>query len=176
MNEVIDTSDVLATDGHIGIFTAIAAQYDETPDWMSDTWSLDVDYHIGRSAEKYIGPIPSVLVDQHNDTIYEGQLIAGDFEKLSQIIFNKYAANWDKLYAAYMAEYNPIQNYSMTEEGTDTLTKSGTEENSEVITKAIEYEDVRSGTNTDTNTIEGRHNSNTTQINIKLKASSVDFS
>ena len=57
---------------------------------------------------------------------------------------NKY--KYSKLYATTLLEYNPIENYSMTEEGTDTTSASGTKTDD-----LGAYSDTTSGT--DTNTI-----------------------
>ena len=41
-----------------------------------------------------------------------------------------YRKSWDSIYAALTANYNPINNYSMTESGTDTRTNTGTQSTS----------------------------------------------
>lgn len=38
---------------------------------------------------------------------------------ITDVIMSKFALNWSRLYKALHLEYNPIENYSMTEEGTD---------------------------------------------------------
>ena len=60
---------------------------------------------------------------------------------------------WDNIYKSLTADYNPINNYSMTESGEDTRTNTGTQNTSE----------ERSGTETETpnltNTATGENNS-----------------
>ena len=53
--------------------------------------------------------------------------------------------NYSKLYNTTLLEYNPIENYSMTEEGTDTTTASGTKTDD-----LGAYSDTTSGTDTTT--------------------------
>lgn len=66
---------------------------------------------------------------------------------------NTFREAWDNIYAALTADYNPINNYSMTESGEDTRTNTGTQSTS----------GTRSGTETETpnltNTTTGENNS-----------------
>ena len=113
LNECIDVDSIIASDSsHMGIFGALYTLYTEAPEWLVP-WSLDMDYHLNRSGEKYLAPMPSILVSQHDGTAYEGKLVSGDLVKIATVIKDKYGDNWDKAYSAYMAEYNPIENYNM---------------------------------------------------------------
>lgn len=56
---------------------------------------------------------------------------------------------WNHLWATTQYEYNPIENYDRTEEGTDTDTHSGTDENENTLT--------RSGADTVTDTPDTTH-------------------
>lgn len=104
--------------------------------------------------------------------------------------YKVYEQSWQRLYAALTSEYNPINNYSMTERGEDTRTntgtqstngtQSGTEKETPNLTNTTTGEnnssgglygfnsaesvpsDTTHGTNTNTNTQSGTVNTDTT--------------
>lgn len=81
-----------------------------------DSTSLDIAYHGSHSGNKYISPfIEKMLTD--------GVLSDDNMNKLISAIYAVYNTNWNKLWDTLSFEYNPIENYSMTE--TESATESG---------------------------------------------------
>ena len=90
-----------------GIFSYLNAL--EVP-WKNDITGsqLDIIYHGNRSGKKLIGSLlDNYLVD---GTISDENKVA-----IAQAIFSVYIKNWNALYKTLSLEYNPIENYSMTE-------------------------------------------------------------
>lgn len=95
-----------------GIFKALENIGYSAP-WSSLIASdiLDLEYLGNRSGYKR----PSPIVDRLTEN---GTLSTDSISKLAKIIEGLYSERWSKLYATMTAEYNPIENYRMTEEGT----------------------------------------------------------
>ena len=90
--------------------------------------TLDIDYLIGYSADKFVSPLTEKLYNKYDNV----DDLTGD---LAKIIYNRFANKWKKIYDALMTEYNPLENYNMEEERTPDLTFEDTENvNSEIIT------------------------------------------
>lgn len=110
--------------------------------WLSSedkAYMLDLTYHGNHSGQKPIAPLPrNMLGEDGNLTSYTAKLIVSAF-------YAMYGKNLDKQYRTMFIEYNPIDNYNMTETATDATTGSGTESRTE------------SGTNTHTGTIADSH-------------------
>lgn len=79
---------------------------------------LDLAYHGNHSGQKLISPLVHNLSDDEPITAANAMRIAGMW-------YAMYGENIKKQYSILSLEYNPIQNYDMTESGTDT--DSGTE-------------------------------------------------
>lgn len=97
--------------------------------------TLNVDYFLNHSAEKELSPImyKRVLYELDGsgytiEDLYFGRIpfatlrniileIFGSAEDYdyTRIIINRFGMKWIKIYNALIAEYNPIENYSMTE-------------------------------------------------------------
>lgn len=94
-----------------GIFEALASLEGVTLPWSEDVepGPLSLEYHGNISGDKYISPL---LVKMLNDA---DLLTASQLENLAQIIYSLYGPYWAKEYATLKAEYNPINNYDMTE-------------------------------------------------------------
>lgn len=94
--------------------------------WANDNYDnflLDVDY-IGNSGNKRISPLVERFMDT-NGTISENDLLT-----VAKVIFQRYRVSWDKLYKTLKLEYNPIENYRMTEnEGGNSTTTSESSSN-----------------------------------------------
>jgi len=94
----------------IGIIKTIQQNHSSTLTWLSanNADTLDMDYYLNHSGEKYISPITYKLYKNNNQTY---------LTKLASLIVLKYGDKWNKLYNAFFnEEYNPIENYSMIEE------------------------------------------------------------
>ena len=97
-------------DSGIGIIQTIQTNYSTTFSWLSSTnaETLDMDYYLNHSGEKYISPLTLKLYED-NPLTY--------LTKIASLIVLKYSDKWNKLYKAFFIdEYNPIENYSMVEE------------------------------------------------------------
>ena len=112
-----------------GIFTAL--QEMSVP-WQSLNMEteLDLEYYNNISGQKIISPLTySMMIGE--------TLTLNDLDVLATVIFKIYSVRWNKLWDTLSFEYDPIQNYSMTEIMTDDET-------------VIEYGKVKDGTNTRT--------------------------
>ena len=95
-----------------GIFSYLNAL--EVP-WKNDVSGnqLDIIYHGSRSGNKIIGSLIENYLD--NNTVSDDNKII-----IAQAIYTIYIKNWNALYKTLSLEYNPIENYSMTETVNDT--------------------------------------------------------
>ena len=94
----------------IGIIQTIQTNYSSTFTWLTSdvAETLDMDYYLNHSGEKYISPITEKLYLNNPNTY---------LDKLASLIVLKYSDKWNKLYKSFFEdEYNPIENYSMIEE------------------------------------------------------------
>ena len=103
-----------------GIFTRLKDM--TSIPWGSDATlagQLDLVYLGNHSGDKYVAPL---LQKEDDDltTAYKTQVLSA--------AYSIYKNKWTKLFAVMSAEYNPIENYSMTEthSGTDTKTDTPT--------------------------------------------------
>lgn len=92
-----------------GLFAELAELF-EVP-WEDDPDILDAAYIGGHSGDKPIAPIVNRLLTE------AGVLDDAGKEKIARIVWATRGDNWTKIYDALMAEYNPIENYNMTETG-----------------------------------------------------------
>lgn len=77
----------------------------------------------------------------------------------------KEVPTWDRIYAAAMAEYNPIENYNRTEEATESGSSSHTEKNTGSETHSGTDTESHSGTDKETHSgTDNSTNSNTTNV------------
>ena len=91
-----------------GIFSYID---DYKPPWQGVLTTLELNslYHGGRSGAKPIAPIiTNFLNDAEKLTVEQLRVLAG-------ALYNLYGINWKKQWDTLNFEYNPIENYSMTE-------------------------------------------------------------
>lgn len=74
---------------------------------------LDLQYHGNHSGDKFISPLINTLLDgAENLTSLNKSLLAST-------VYSLYGENWAKQWETLSFEYNPIENYSMTETMTD---------------------------------------------------------
>lgn len=90
-----------------GIFSYLNAL--EVP-WKNDITSneLDIIYHGSKSGHKIVGSLIENFLE--NNVVSEENKIT-----IAQTVYTMYIKNWNALYKTLSLEYNPIENYSMTE-------------------------------------------------------------
>ena len=84
-------------------------------EWLKETDinTLDYEYYLQHSGDKNISILFKRMLE-----LKEGNY-ANTYTELAKMIISKYADNWDKMYDAVYAEYNPIENYNGVEDYTD---------------------------------------------------------
>lgn len=113
-----------------GIFTdldSLSPPWKNSEDTSANTQlikNLNMAYHGAHSGDKNISPIVYKFLTSED---------TGTRSKLANIIYTMFADKWSKLWDALEIEYNPIENYSMTEtetpaEITHTMTPAETTE------------------------------------------------
>ena len=87
--------------------------------WVEDNINveLDIDYLFNRSGNKITSHLIDFFID--SDT---GKIESSSMEMLANIIYTKYGGKWIKEYATLSLQYNPINNYDMTEQMTNDIT------------------------------------------------------
>ena len=70
---------------------------------------LDFFYHLNRSGNKITSP----LIDSFMDSNCE--IASTDIQELANIIYSLFGQTWSRMWDVYNAEYNPLNNYDMTE-------------------------------------------------------------
>lgn len=143
--------DLLGANGS-GIFNLLDSyDIDQTTPILTDILAqyktLDMDYHVGYSADKYISPSVYKCVEKALDTrgftiedLIAGNLDVSDLELLvedvfeydttimpvsfDKIIYNRFATKWVKIWNALNTAYNPLENYDMTQTETPDITKT----------------------------------------------------
>ena len=128
-----------------------------TEDETVDEAKVDSAYLYGHSGNKIISPFTEHFLDE-NDKLTDSAIHA-----MADILYQIFGESWNRLWEINKAEFDPLENYRMTEEedttptGTETeeVTKSGTE--TDTLTKSgTETETyAKSGTETDTLTKSG---------------------
>lgn len=132
MSDYIKLSDTLTSTQKI--FTRIMTTYDVP--WEEDTTItgdlLDFEYMYNQSGDKIISP----AVEKN---LTDGELSTADFNKLCDVVWMMYNKRWARLWEILNVEFNPIENYSMsdvhtfehghieTNSGTDTTNRTGTD-------------------------------------------------
>lgn len=101
-----------------GIFNALEAF--EIP-WKNivDADVLDIEYFGNISGRKRISPLISKLLEKDSVSVLSNARIA----QLAGMLYSMNKENWNREWATILVEYNPINNYDMTEESTETTTR-----------------------------------------------------
>ena len=94
-----------------GIFTALQG-FDVPWKNANINYQLDLEYYGNISGDKFISPLVKKLMDGETLTNIETNLLA-------TAIMAVHGTNWGKLWETQSFEYDPIQNYKMTETMTD---------------------------------------------------------
>lgn len=99
-----------------GIISDITT-YITDPIWGTDmdlALSMDLQYFGNHSGNKCISNLVKAFGDD--------PLSVDNRRKLAKICYAMYKENWKNLYNAYIADYDPIENYNMTETEKGTIT------------------------------------------------------
>ena len=105
-----------------GIFKALETA--EAP-WyeMGNSAALDTIYFYQRSGEKIISPMVKNLLGE------DDYLSIADISTLATVLLTMYGDKWSHLLEALQTEYNPLENYDMSESGSDETNRTGTDTN-----------------------------------------------
>ena len=93
-----------------GIFKKIENLSGVTIPWSEDNALLDIDFIYRWSGYKSISPLIKHLMGNNSTMDSAG------YTQLAGIIWAYFGEAWTRKYNALMAEYNPLENYNMTEE------------------------------------------------------------
>ena len=102
------------------LFTAMGTLFGEDLPWITGRAQILDQMYIGaHSGDK----APSPLLERMSKG---GALTHDDIVNLVNILYTMYSSKWARLYGVTLAEYNPIENYSMTEVTTPNITRTET--------------------------------------------------
>lgn len=96
-------------------------------DSFPNTGGLDM-FYATTYGQKWAAPFLELFID--SDT---GVIDSEDVNAIASIIYQMRASEWSRLYAALMAEYNPVENTDVYENYTDQRTGSGTNGNTRTL-------------------------------------------
>ena len=155
------------------IFTRIMTAH-EVP-WHEDTSItgelLDFEYMFNQSGDKIISPAVE------KNLVFD-ELTTADFNKLCDVVWMMYNKRWARLWEILTAEFNPLQNYDMTEahtfehgkvetnSGTDTTNRTGTD----TVTHTGDNENEVSAFNSSTYQDAAKVTQNTTDLDTRNMA------
>lgn len=148
LNEVLPNP----LDNETGIITRIQAL---NPPWADSNIStlLDIEYFGNFSGNKIISPLLEYMLDDDNK-IPDTKVI-----QLANILFSMYNNRWTRLWTITESEYNPIENYNMIENSTDTDEMT----HGETITKTDNLNHAKTGTEQETPNITETNTPNLTR-------------
>lgn len=156
MSKIIDSFPEWFTHG---IFTRLGTLFPEELPWANEHGqTLDQMYFGNHSGDKETSPLLDKFIEQNRGNANPEVLTEEQITTIANILYTRYGVQWDKLYKVLSAEYNPIENYSMTEEETPDITRTETPNITRVETPNI---------NKSTTTSEKSDYSVTTQANSK---------
>ena len=124
---------------------------DDIDEGLINQTMLDIGYYT-HSAEKTVTPfiwnlaaIEQEIIDFHTVnalTTEQRTTVAG-------VVFTLMKRKWERLWNLYKTEYNPIQNYSITETENIDVETSGTDTNTGTLTNVSDSDSTRTGTVSD---------------------------
>ncbi len=87
--------------------------------WKNNNYSVpnDMDYVYNHSATRLISRMVFILLNTNE------KLTQNAIDILAETIYKMYSRKWNKLYETFNLQYNPLENYDMTEEMTDDTTE-----------------------------------------------------
>lgn len=132
MKKLIDIIPQMKTG--TGFFSSFSAPL--WADSYSNTTQLDIFFAM-TYGEKWAAPYCEWFCDSET-----GKIDNEDLSALASSIYQLRVNEWSRLYAALMAEYNPVENTDVTETFTDQKTGSGTTGN----TRTLNTQTANSGT------------------------------
>lgn len=106
-----------------------------------DPKNLQIMYIGVHSGNKLVSPLVSDMLEGNNLNVADDNIN----KTLASVLLSNFNTNWIKLYNTLSLEYNPIENYSMTEVGED----SNEGNNSSTLAHGLKI--VKNSTNTQTN-------------------------
>lgn len=121
LNEKIVLSSFTTT---YGIFTNISTNHSADFTWLSSNvaHTLDIDYYLNHSGEKFISPFYENL-----EKLVEAQESGNVLSLLGDSITLRFKDSWNKLYSALSDNYDPVEDMNMTETRTPNITKTRTD-------------------------------------------------
>lgn len=105
-----------------GIFSALYEYGVSKITWLTEDMKnmLDIEYYLNFSGDKNISKMFNLLIETIEKQTITDDKIQSAVNMLANIIINKFADKWNRLYNAYVQEqYQPLENYKMIESGTD---------------------------------------------------------
>ena len=134
-----------------GIFTRLGTLFPEQLPWANENGqTLDQMYFGNHSGDKETSPLLDKFIEQNRGNAIPEVLTEEQITTLANILYTRYGVQWDKLYKVLSAEYNPIENYSMTEEETPDITRTETPDITRTETPDITRTETPDITHTET--------------------------
>lgn len=124
MSRIIDSFPEWFTKG---IFTRLGSLFPEQLPWANENGqTLDQMYFGNHSGDKEASPLIDKFIEQNGGNATPEVLTDDQITTLANILYTRYGVQWDKLYKVLSVQYDPIENYSMTEEETPDITRTET--------------------------------------------------
>ena len=124
MSRIIDSFPEWFTKG---IFTRLGTLFPEQLPWANKNGqTLDQMYFGNHSGDKETSPLIDKFIEQNVGNATPEVLTEDQITTIANILYTRYGVQWDKLYKILSVKYDPIENYSMTEEETPDITRTET--------------------------------------------------
>lgn len=140
--------DVMPNWALYGIFSSLESQFNVPWKTQDIAQELEFEYYGNISGDKLISPLVSKMLSTDSELSNVG------IDMLAMTIYALYGVNWAKLWETLILNYNPIENYNMTERMTNDRT---TVQYGKTHTRTDNLTHGKTGTETETpNTTETR--------------------
>lgn len=151
LNEAYNFSfRINALGGASGVFQQLYT-WNETTGHYTIPWltqaeakHLDIMYHGGRSGRKWCSPMLEDFLKTYDEDALPYDPV---LQAISPMLWEYYGANWTARWNVLQSEYDPIENYSMTENMTDDVTEHT---KGATLTRTLNTEHKKTGTDTTT--------------------------